>query len=559
MPTDLEHRVRQWGSALPAIATSGMLTPVGPRALAALARAFRRFGPTPAMLLAASAIRYPDRTAIIDDTGALTYRQLQDRSEAIAAALFATASVPPRSVGIVCRNHRGFAEAMSAGAQLGAELIFVNTELPPAQLRAILHRHRPDVLIYDDEYSAAVTDAGYPGLRVLAWCDPGAEPGEVPTLDDLAAQRHPAPPPVRHAVRLTLLTSGTTGLAKGVPRAVRPTALGLLTVTAMAIVRLRSDDRVLVAPPMFHGFGLLALLGPLALGGTAICRRRFDAQQALRDIAEHRVTVLMAVPVMLQRLLAAPGLAESRPTRKSLRIIVTGAAPITPTTVSAVLDAFGPILVNGYGSTEAGLVTIATAADLVASPDTVGRASLGVSVRVLRADRSAAAVGEPGEIFVRSGLEYTGYTPDGTAAVSAKEIVDGHVSTGDMGHFDSTGRLFVDGRADDMIVSGGENVFPGEVEARLAAHPALADAVVIGVPDTEFGQVLHAFVVVAADAVVPAPAELTAHVRAGLERYKVPKRFVVLDEIPRNAGGKVLRAALHAHSERHSHGDDAGA
>ncbi|MFZ2177383.1 MAG: AMP-binding protein, partial [Rhodococcus sp. (in: high G+C Gram-positive bacteria)] len=423
MRADLRHRLRQWSSAVPAIAASGMLAPVGPRKAAALARSFYQFGPTPAMLFAANAIRHPDKVAIIDDAGQLTYRQLQQRAEAIAASLFAFTARPPKSVGIICRNHRGFAEAMSAGAQLGAELIFINTELPPQQLQAILARHSPDVLIYDDEYSITIEKANYKGLRVLAWREPNSEPAGLPTLDDLASRSHPAPPRVRQAVKLTLLTSGTTGLAKGVPRAIKPHAIALLTITAMAIVRLRSTDRVMVAPPMFHGFGLLALLGPLALGATAICRRRFDAATALDDIGCHRVTVVMAVPVMLQRMLAVSGLAETSSARRDLRIIVTGAAPISPTTVSALIEAFGPILVNGYGSTEAGMVSVATPADLVTAPDTIGRSSLGVSVRILRADRTETVVGEIGEIFVRSGLEYTGYTPDASAKVSAKEIV----------------------------------------------------------------------------------------------------------------------------------------
>jgi acyl-CoA synthetase (AMP-forming)/AMP-acid ligase II len=249
---------------------------------------------------------------------------------------------------------------------------------------------------------------------------------------------------------------------------------------------------------------------------------------------------------MLQRLLTVPTLRDGAAARSALRLMVTGAAPISPIVVSNLIDVFGPIVVNGYGSTEAGLVTIATPADLVAAPDTIGRSSLGVSVRILRADRTEAAPGEIGEIFVRSGLEYTGYTPDATVQAASKEVIDGHVSTGDMGHFDARRRLFIDGRADDMIVSGGENVFPGEVEDWLAAHPAITDAVVIGVADAEFGQVLNAFIVLRPNVSAPSDDALKQHVRDGLERYKVPKRFIVLDEIPRNASGKVLRARLHA-------------
>jgi acyl-CoA synthetase (AMP-forming)/AMP-acid ligase II len=431
-----------------------------------------------------------------------------------------------------------------AGAQLGAELIFVNTELPQQQLEAILQRHSPDVLIYDEEYAAAVADSRFGGLRILAWCEPGDTAPTLATLTALARQHHPAPPPVRDAVKITLLTSGTTGVAKGVPRAVRTRAIVELCATAMGTLQLRASDTVLVAPPFFHAYGLAALLGPLTLGGTLICHRRFDAREALNDIARHRVTVLNAVPVMLQRLLEAGPAATDL---SSLRLVVTGAAPISPTTVAAVIDGFGPILVNGYGSTEAGLVTIATTRDLAEQPSTLGRPALGVSLRILRADRSPAAAGETGRIFVRGGLDYDGYTPDSIARPQSKEIVDGHVNTGDMGYLDAQGRLYIDGRSDDMIVSGGENVFPGEVEDRLAAHPDLADAVVIGVPDTEYGQVLHAFVVVTPGRPAPTDEGLKQHVRAGLERYKVPKRFVRIDRIPRNPSGKVLRSALRSH------------
>lgn len=548
MPNDVKESVRQWAAAVPAAVASGALRPVGPRAMAALARSLWQFGPTPAMLLAASAIRYPDRAALIDDSGQLTYRQLQERAEAIAAAVYALAPSPPRSLGIVCRNHRGFTEAMLAGAQLGAELVFINTELTPQQLRAILQRHQPDVLVFDDEYTQAVEDAQYQGLRVVAWRDT-ADDGQT-TLDSLADQQHPKPPPVRRPVKLTLLTSGTTGLAKGVPRAIKPRQLVLMCVTAMATVRLRSKDRVFVAPPFFHGFGLAALLGPLALGGTAVCRRRFDAKQTMEDIARERVTVLMAVPVMLQRILAQPGLDRQAARQLPLRMIVTGAAPISSSTVSGVLDTFGPVLVNGYGSTEAGVVAIASPKDLAAAPNTIGHTALGVSVRILREDRQQVSSGETGMIFVRGGLEYEGYTPDKETRPTAKEVVDGHVNTGDMGHFDAEGRLYIDGRSDDMIVSGGENVFPGEVEDRLTAYPGVADAVVIGVPDDEYGQVMHAFVVAAVGAPAPSEDTLKAYVREGLERYKVPKRFIVLDEIPRNASGKVLRGKLNSPGAR---------
>lgn len=400
------------------------------------------------------------------------------------------------------------------------------------------------MLVYDDEYSQAVEESQYQGLRVLAWRENPQE--NRLTLDSLADQHHPKPPPVRRPVKLTLLTSGTTGLAKGVPRAIKPRQLALMCVTAMATVRLRSRDRVLVAPPFFHGFGLAALLGPLALGGTVMCRRRFDAQQAMTDIRRQRVTVLMAVPVMLQRILALPDLDRRDARQLSLRMIVTGAAPISSSTVSGVLEAFGPILVNGYGSTEAGVVAIASPKDLVASPE-YHRAHCPWGIRANPAGGSPAGRARRDRDDLRTWrARVRGIHPDKATRPTAKEIVDGHVNTGDMGHFDADGRLYIDGRSDDMIVSGGENVFPGEVEDRLTTYPGITDAVVIRVPDDDFGQVLHAFVVAAEGASAPSEEVLKTHVRQGLERYKVPKRFIVLDDIPRNASGKVLRAKLNS-------------
>lgn len=537
---DLTH----WRAAVPAIATSGMLRPVGPAALGRILKALRQFGPTPATLLATSAARFPTRTALVDDGGSITYAALQSRSEAIAAALYAMSGTPePKSLAILCRNHRGFVEAMAAGAQLGCELIFINTELTAGQLTALLQRHSPDILVADDEYDDAIATSGYSGLHINAWRDSPAEPTR-PTLDSLAAERHPLPPRVRKAVQLTLLTSGTTGLAKGVPRSAKLGAILELGATAMGATRMKAGETSYVAPPFFHGFGLLGMIGGLSMGGTVLCRRRFDAAEMLDDIAAHRVDVLIAVPVMLQRLLSVP--AEQRRDRdlSSLRVAITGASPISPSTIAAFIAAFGPILVNGYGSTEAGMVSIATAADLVESPSTIGRPAIGVSARVLRADHSVAAVGETGAIFIRSGLIYTGYTPDPNAKVAAKNVVDGHVDTGDMGHFDKSGRLYIDGRSDDMIVSGGENIFPGEVEDALAAHPALAEAVVVGAPDPDFGQRLRAFLVLRPGVDEPTADELKTHVRESLERYKVPKEFRFVAEIPRNASGKVMRKEL---------------
>ncbi|GAB2568822.1 AMP-binding protein [Nocardia heshunensis] len=532
--------VLDWGSALSAVVSSGALRPVGPAAAVSIARGYHAYGPSLGLIIAISAARYPDRVALIDESGEVTYHQLMRRSEAIASSLHSR--LPQlRTLAVLCRNHRGFVEAVIAGSRLGAELVFLNTELPAAQLARILERHAPDALIHDDEYLAAIAESGYPGVQVRAWSDPGTV-STIITLDELARQRHPAPPRAGQAARITLLTSGTSGMAKGVARSIglRPALEAAASLAAAA--RLGHRDIAIVAPPLFHGFGLGALAGQLALGATAITRRRFDPELALADIERHRATAFIGVPIMIQRLTALAPDVRGRYDLTSLRLALTGAAPISPNTIGKFLRDFGPRLVNGYGSTEAGVVSIATPADLAYAPATVGRPILGVSVRILRSDRTPAAVGETGTIFVRGGLGFHGYTADRTGSAPAKEIRDGYVNVGDMGHLDAAGRLYIDGRDDEMIVSGGENIYPREVENALADHPAVTDVIVVGIPDPEYGQVLRAYLVTTdAD---PGDEALRTHIRAHLERYKVPKHFIRLPELPRNPSGKVLRHRL---------------
>ncbi|MFT4199805.1 AMP-binding protein [Gordonia sp. (in: high G+C Gram-positive bacteria)] len=526
---------RQWLGAATAIATSGVLRPPGPRAAVRLARAVYRYGSTPAALVAIAAARFPDRPAVVDEFGSITYREVVDAASAVAADIRAAGGGPGGAVGLLCRNHRGFIVALAAAAQTGADVVSINTEVPAAQLAALLARHDLDVLIHDDEFSAAIADSGWRGHAILA--DPDAA-GH--SLWSLAADPPPPVPPSRTSGKTVLLTSGTTGLAKGVPRTIGASAIVQLAATGVAHVDLRPGDVVYVAPPFFHGFGILALVGTVAVGGTVVCRRRFDAEAALADMRRHRATVLIAVPVMLQRLVAVPDVANEA-ADIPLRTAVTGAAPITTATVRAFQRAFGNILVNGYGSTEAGVVSIASPADLAAAPSAAGRPGLGVSIRIVDDDGAPVPVGTSGRIVVRGPLDYDGYTPDPALRSTAKPVLDGHVDTGDLGHLDASGLLFIDGRSDDMVVSGGENVFPREVEDVLTDVPGIADAVVLGVDDEEFGQVLAAFVV--ADGAVTDDGVRNA-LRQRLERYKIPKTITRVPAIPRNAAGKVLKADL---------------
>jgi fatty-acyl-CoA synthase len=418
-------------------------------------------------------------------------------------------------------------------------VLALNTEFSPPQIAAALGDRDAAVLVHDEEFTEAVAASEYAGGRVIAWHENAVRSADAPsTLDELAARGLPAEDvlPSRRS-RIVILTSGTTGVPKGASRDLPLRSMLGSLVTLIGALGLRRSAAVLVAPPLFHGLGLAFASIAHGVGAPVVLRRRFDPQDTLAAIAAERVHTLVAVPVMLQRLLDVPADERARHDLSSLRAAVSAGAPLAPHLSERFMDAFGDVLCNAYGSTETGFGAIATAADLRAAPGTVGRAPVGGVLHILGPDRRPVPQGTIGHVFVGGDLVFDGYTTGGT-----KEMAGGLMNSGDLGHVDAAGLAFIDGREDDMIVSGGENVFPQEVEDALAAHPGVADVAVLGVPDDEFGQRLLAFVAPGRDA--PTTEDLVAHLRGRLERYKLPREIVMVDEIPRTATGKVLRREL---------------
>jgi fatty-acyl-CoA synthase len=333
-----------------------------------------------------------------------------------------------------------------------------------------------------------------------------------------------------------LLTSGTTGTPKGAPRHV---SSPFAAAQFLDRIPLRPAERAFLGAPLFHGTGLSQFLLALTLGSTTLLRRRFDPRATLETLAKYGVEELVVVPTMLQRILALGDDEIRSYDTSALRIIFCAGSALAPEVGNRATELFGDVIYNLYGSTEVAVATVATPEDWKKAPGTVGRAPVGCTVRLYDENGNRITAADTvGRVFVGSGLKFSGYTGGGS-----KDEIDGLLSSGDVGHFDADGLLFIDGRDDDMIVSGGENVFPAEVENLLVEHSAIADAAVIGVPDDDFGQRLKAFVVVKDGRTLDADV-VREHVKANLARHKVPRDVEFVDELPRNATGKLLRGAL---------------
>ena len=515
---------------------SGILTPVRPDKAAKIGSTFIRWGASPATGIATAAVHHPHETAIVDELGLLSFERVQRRSNALAHAFAEIGIGYGDGVGIMCRNHRGFVEATLAAAKLGASALYLNTMFAGPQLTEVTKREGPKVLVYDEEFSGLLAGVDGDVTRVIAWHD-----GEVagPTLEALIAggdESDLKPPPDKP--RFVILTSGTTGTPKG---AQRSSPDGLLAVAALIDkIPFRARETMMIAAPLFHSWGFFHFVISLPTASTIILRRRFDPEDTLLAVQESHAQVLAAVPVMVQRILQLPDETLAKYDLSSLRITSLSGSALPGELAIEWMDRFGDTVYNLYGSTEVAYASVATPEDLRAAPGTAGRPPRGTVVRLYDEQGREVPQGEVGRIFVGNEMSFEGYTGGG-----GKEAIDGLLCSGDVGHFDSGGRLFIDGRDDEMIVSGGENIFPREVEDLLSDHEAVVEAAVIGVEDDEYGQRLKAFVVLAADVEVDED-DLKAHVKTNLASYKAPREVEFLDELPRNATGKVLKRVLHA-------------
>ncbi len=481
---------------------------------------------------AAAAAYAPRRIAVVDDHGTRTFTEIHQRSHALAAAMARLGLGAGDALGLLARNHAGMVETMVAAGKLGVDVVLLNAGLSARRIEEIVQRHRLEHLFVDSDLEQLVHYLHSDIQRVFT---DAAGPDRT-TIDDLIAEGHTSFRKPAHGGRLIVLTSGTSGTPKG---ARRPHPKGFATVAALlSRIPMRMNETMLIPAPLFHTWGMAALQLSTPLRATVVLPEQFDARDTLRLIAENRVTTLILVPTMVQRILDLPTHVRARFDTSSLRIVASCGAPLAGATVQRFMDTYGEVLYNVYGSTEVSWATIATPEDLLTSPTTAGRPPLGTRVAVLGEDLKPVPVGTTGRIYVGNHMLFDGYVN-----AAPPEEAEGMLDTGDLGYLDAAGRLFIAGRDDEMIISGGENVFPRPVEEALAHLPQITDVAVVGVPDREFGQRLAAFIVKREGSGLD-PDMIRTYVRHRLSRFSVPRDVTFLPALPRGETGKVLKRLL---------------
>jgi fatty-acyl-CoA synthase len=516
----------------------GLTSPVRPDRLVGMAAGIRKWGMGAAAAYALGAARDPDRIAVIDERESVTFGEVDRRSSIVAAGLIDRGVGAGDAVALLARNSSAFIVALAALSKVGADVLYANTGFAGPQLGDVLHSENATAIVADDEFTEMIREHAGDLTYLKAWIDDGSAPADSIGGLVAAAAGQPAPdlPSPGRDSRQIILTSGTTGRPKGAARGTGGGGLSgaISGLSFLDAIPYRSRGVTVLAAPVFHAWGLGNLTIGMLMQSTFVMTRRFDPAQTLRLVEEHRADTLAAVPVMCQRMLDV----TEKPDTSSLRIVALSGSALAPTLATRFMDRYGDVLYSLYGSTEIAYVSVAGPTDLRAAANTAGNVLRGVTVRIVDAEDNDVPPGTVGRIFAGSGMSFEGYTNG-----DDKARLGNLASIGDLGRIGDDGRLYVEGRDDDMIVSGGENVFPAEVEETLHQHPDVSDVAVVGVDDDRFGQALVAHVVLKAGSSA-SDGDLRAHVKAHLANYKVPREIVFHDNLPRNETGKVLKREL---------------
>ncbi len=508
----------------------------------------------PADVLGERARLTPDAPAlvVVDPPLRLSYRELDERAVRCALAWRGLGLEPGDRVAILAHNRVEYLDAFFAAGKTGTILVTLGTRLTAAELAPILEDSGARAVLYDGELADRVEALrnGAAAAAVERWVAldgprSSESPGD-PAYADLVAAVDPALfEPTRCApedVYCLLYTSGTTGRPKGVMIPHRQIAWnGYNTVCCW---QLRADDVSSIFTPLYHAGGLMAFLGPIfTIGGTVVLHRGFDAAEIWRTVEAEGVTVVLGVPTIWKLLAEAPELETSD--LSSLRCLYSGGAPL-PTWIAEIYQRRGLTFKQGYGMTEVGVNCFSmTVEESVAKLGSIGKPMMHTEVRLVDFDGGEArdvATGEVGEMWFRGPHVSLGYwhRPEATAA---SYLEDGWFRSGDLARRDEDGFFYIAGRAKDMIISGGVNIYPAEIEAVLLQHPGVRDAAVVGIDHPTWGEVGVAFVVPLAQGSADAES-LVGFLGERLARFKLPKEIVYRQELPRTAYGKVVKGEL---------------
>jgi fatty-acyl-CoA synthase len=525
---------------------TGMLWSLTTPGLTELLRVLASGSQNPSNIYRINARNTPAKAALIWRERETTWAEMDDRIDRLASSLVRRGIGKGKSLVLMMHNRQELVELGVAAARAGAAAVTISWRSTPQELVYLATHSGARGLAIQAELlptlEAARADLPEELLRnvFVAGGEAPAGTTSLETLLEQRADRMDAASATDDDAAVVIYTSGTTGKPKGAvrkfPKDTMQAAFRFINETPM-----RVDDVHLVTCPLYHStaFGFLTLSH--MIGATGVIMDAFDAEQFLRLVDRYGVTTAAVVPTMLQRILDLPEETRKKYDTRTLRAVFSGGAPLPAPVATDFMDRFGDIVFNFYGATETGLVTLAKPADLRAAPGTIGKAVPGNEIRLIGEDRRDVKDGDVGELFVKNKLLVAGYHKD--EAATRDSMLDGFFSVGDLARKDRDGRYFIEGRKRDMVISGGVNVYPVEIEGVLEHHPDVAEAAVVGVPDREWGERVRAFVVRKPGSTVD-EGELKVYVRERLAGPKVPRDFVLLDALPRNPTGKVLKRDL---------------
>lgn len=487
-----------------------------PRGLYTLIQSVRTNGINLMALLGFSAKLYPQRIAVKDDRCTLTYAQLYQQSRNIASALCHRRQLKPGDkVALICRNHASLLKSLFACSYTGADIYLLNTEINLRQFTAFIDKHQFEVIIHDANIAPLLAEARFSGTAIPA------DSNDTLSIESYVQTSDPLPRQIKYGPgKIIVLTSGSTGDFKAAAR--KPSLFAFLNplyalLTKLELFHYRS---IYIATPVYHGFGLATLSIATLMGATVYLTRKFDADKASHLIDHHQIEVITLVPLMLSRMLYS-----SADKLLSLCCIISGGAQLQPRLVTDTRAQLGDKLFNLYGTSEAGICTIATPQDLAHSASTIGLPIEGLTIQLLDS---------------QTGLPVYAHNVIGRLAIKCPWAAQNNgtqIETGDLGFYDADGYYYLSGRADSMVVCGGENVYPVELEDAITQHPIISECVVIGIPNAEFGQRLKAFVVTQQpDSLTSEQLKLWLSTR--IARYQMPEEIIFLHKIPLTPIGK---------------------